>query len=201
MKVLNLYAGLGGNRKLWDGVEVTAVEINPEIANVYQDFFPGDNVVVDDAHLYLLNHYSEFDFMWSTPPCQSQSKVRMMASKSGSYPPIFPDMKLWEEILFLKYFAKCKFVVENVKPYYTPFVEPNVVLHRHYFWANFEIPYIKFNDKLTHNERGTSHKGAFDLRGYELRHRKDQLIRNSLDPLLGKYIFEQLVKELKDMIK
>lgn len=26
IKVLNLYAGIGGNRKLWEGVEVTAVE-------------------------------------------------------------------------------------------------------------------------------------------------------------------------------
>ena len=31
MKVLNLYAGIGGNRKLWEDVEVTAVELNPKI--------------------------------------------------------------------------------------------------------------------------------------------------------------------------
>jgi len=32
MKVLNLYAGIGGNRKLWpDECEVTAVENNEEI--------------------------------------------------------------------------------------------------------------------------------------------------------------------------
>ena len=33
MKVLNLYAGIGGNRKLWKDVEVTAVENNKEIAH------------------------------------------------------------------------------------------------------------------------------------------------------------------------
>jgi hypothetical protein len=38
IKILNLYAGLGGNRKLWKNVEVTAVENNPEIAKIYQDF-------------------------------------------------------------------------------------------------------------------------------------------------------------------
>ena len=29
MKVLNLYCGIGGNRKLWEDVEVTAVELDP----------------------------------------------------------------------------------------------------------------------------------------------------------------------------
>ena len=32
MKILNLYAGIGGNRKLWKDVQVTAVELNSEIA-------------------------------------------------------------------------------------------------------------------------------------------------------------------------
>ena len=50
MKVLNLYAGIGGNRKGWekyeDKIDVTAVEIRPEIAQVYKDEFPQDKVVV-----------------------------------------------------------------------------------------------------------------------------------------------------------
>ena len=37
MKVLNLYAGIGGNRKLWTDVEVTAIENNESIAAIYQD--------------------------------------------------------------------------------------------------------------------------------------------------------------------
>ena len=58
LKALNLYAGIGGNRKLWDGVvddlEVTAVEIDEKIAEIYQDFFPKtDKVVVKDAHEFL----------------------------------------------------------------------------------------------------------------------------------------------------
>lgn len=38
MKVLNLYAGVGGNRMLWRGVEVTAVEWNKSIADCYYVF-------------------------------------------------------------------------------------------------------------------------------------------------------------------
>lgn len=77
IKILNLYAGIGGNRKLWDGdIEVTAIEINPQIAKIYQDFFPNDKVIVTDAHQYLLEHYTEFDFIWSSPPCPSHSHIR-----------------------------------------------------------------------------------------------------------------------------
>jgi len=72
MKILNLYAGIGGNRKLWHhNHQVTAVEFNSDIAKIYQDLFPNDTVVVGDAHQYLLDHYKEFDFVWSSPPCQS----------------------------------------------------------------------------------------------------------------------------------
>lgn len=53
LKILNLYAGIGGNRKLWGRVHnITAVELNPKIAEVYKDFFPEDNVIVADAHEY-----------------------------------------------------------------------------------------------------------------------------------------------------
>lgn len=54
MKILNLYAGIGGNRKLWGSRhQVTAVEKNEEIASIYKDMFPCDQVVVGDAHEYL----------------------------------------------------------------------------------------------------------------------------------------------------
>lgn len=191
MKVLNLYAGLGGNRKDWKDCEVTAIEYNEEIANIYKDLHKKDTVIVADAHEYLAKHYMEYDFIWSSPPCQSHSKVRMMASKAGSYDAVMPNMNLWSEIIFLQHFAnKIKWVVENVKPYYKPLVEPTIKLDRHLFWSNFSIPGKTFDDGLTHNERGMSHKGFFDLRKYKTKHRKDQLIRNSVNPELGDYIFE-----------
>ena len=78
MKVLNLYAGIGGNRKLWEDVEVTAVENNAQIAKIYQDFFPDDKMVIADAHQYLLEHYKEFDFIWSSPPCPTHSRFNFL---------------------------------------------------------------------------------------------------------------------------
>ena len=54
MKILNLYAGIGGNRKLWGNEhKVTAVEFDPDIAKMYQDLYPDDIVIVGDAHEYL----------------------------------------------------------------------------------------------------------------------------------------------------
>lgn len=71
MKILNLYAGIGGNRKLWEDCEVTAVELDPDIAGVYRKLYPDDTVIVGCAHEYLEKHFREFDFIWSSPPCPS----------------------------------------------------------------------------------------------------------------------------------
>ena len=113
IKILNLYAGIGGNRKLWDSLgdfEITAVEYKPEIAKIYQDFFPNDKVIITDAHQYLLEHFSEYHFIWSSPPCPSHSRFRFMTTKmevkGKSRPIVYPDMKLYEEILLLKYYFK-----------------------------------------------------------------------------------------------
>lgn len=101
VKVLNLYAGIGGNRKLWENVDVTAVEIDPDIAEVYRHFFPQDTVIVGDAHDYLVKHHKEFDFIWTSPPCQSHSVTNHFLKGQGIYR--YPDMKLWQEIIFLKH--------------------------------------------------------------------------------------------------
>lgn len=110
MKVLNLYSGIGGNRKLWDNVGVTAVEFNPEIAKVYQQLFPQDEVVVGDAHQYLLDHYEEFDFIWSSPPCPTHSRINF--SNGGRWDVKYPDMRLYQEIILLQTWFKGKYVVE-----------------------------------------------------------------------------------------
>ena len=69
MKILNLYCGIGGNRKLWGNkYNITAIENIEKIADVYKNSFPQDTVIVTDAHEYLLDHYKEFDFIWSSPP-------------------------------------------------------------------------------------------------------------------------------------
>lgn len=147
LKVLNLYAGIGGNRKLWpnDEIEVTAVENNPEIAKIYQDFFPNDKVVVADAHQYLLEHYKEFDFIWSSPPCPTHGRFNRILNAMDVIR--YPDMKLYEEIIFLTHFYKGKWCVENVISYYDPLIEP-YESSSHFYWSNFHIPFKK---KTTRN--------------------------------------------------
>jgi len=203
VKVLNLYAGIGGNRKLWNDVEVTAVEHNPEIAKIYQDFFPNDKVIVADAHQYLLEYYKEFDFIWSSPPCQSHSVCNHFLKGQGIVR--FPDMKLYEEILFLQMYCKCKWVVENVKPYYEPLIRPQYS-GRHCFWANFVIP----EKKVDYVQVGTMNRKAskdsqrkaiireaqipelVDLHGlkdFKLKNKR-QVLRNCVLPEVGKYVFD-----------
>lgn len=189
MKILNLYAGIGGNRKLWgDEHEVTAIEDNPEIAKIYQDLFPNDFVMITDAKEYLAHNYMNFDFIWASPPCQTHSKVRMMASKAGSYDAKLPNMELYSIIIFLKHFFKGKWIVENVKPYYEVLIESQIKLGRHLIWSNFDIEEKDFNDNMSHNERGYIKTSWFDLTGYKLKHRKDQIIRNCVNPEIGLHI-------------
>ncbi len=102
MKILNLYACLGGNRYKWDevtDVDVTAVEWDEELARLYQERFPNDKVIVADAHQYLLDHYKEFDFIWSSPPCPTHSRARYWDIDSNGKIPKYPDMKLYQKIL------------------------------------------------------------------------------------------------------
>ena len=146
MKILNLYACLGGNRYKWNEVnndiEVTAIELDPEAARLYKERFPNDIVIVADAHQYLLDHYKEFDFIWSSPPCPSHSRARYWNSSNydTTTEAVYPDMKLYEEILFLQhYFRTGKYVVENVIPYYEPLINATK-RGRHLYWTNFTLP-------------------------------------------------------------
>ena len=142
MKILNLYSGIGGNRKLWGNEhKITAVEFNEKIADKYMQLYPNDNVIVSDAHEYLLDHYKEFDFIWTSPPCQSHSTTNYFTQHIRKRP-VYPSMKLYEEIIFLDNFYKGKYCVENVVSYYEPLVKP-IKIGRHYLWSNFNIPLIK----------------------------------------------------------
>jgi len=145
MKILNLYACLGGNRFLWgEEHEITAVEIDPELARMYKERFPNDTVIVADAHQFLLEHYKEYDFIWTSPPCPTHSRARYWNSSNydTTTEAVYPDMKLYEEILFLQhYFKHGKYVVENVIPYYEPLV-PAQKRDRHLYWCNFNLPSI-----------------------------------------------------------
>ena len=189
MKVLNLYAGIGGNRKLWTDVEVTAVEWDESIAGIYQNFFPDDKVIVADAHQYLLEHYKEYDFIWSSPPCPSHSRARFWGWRNTK--PMFPDMKLYEEVLFLDNYYDGKYCVENVKSYYKPLIPPQE-LGRHYFWTNFIIKNT-VKDKPNSIWYGAINvlqdETGFDLSSYSGIDKRKTL-RNVCEPELGKIILE-----------
>ncbi len=193
LKVLNLYAGIGGNRKLWGNVNVTAVEIDINIAKIYSFFHPKDKIIICDAHKYLLEHYSEFDFIWTSPPYPSHSRIRFMNQKQNK--PIFPDMKLYEEILFLKHYFKGQWVVENVKSFYNPLIKPFVV-GNHFYWSNFIIPGKNDFEGRKHNstiEIKQKRKG-FDLsifKGVD----KQKILRNCVEPEFGKYVFNCAYKD------
>lgn len=191
MKVLNLYCGLGGNRKLWQDVEVTAVEINPGIAKFYQDHFPDDIVIIGDAHEYLLKHYKEFPFIWSSIDCTSHSRARFWTSKGERYDPVYPDMRLYEEIIFLKHFCKGLWSVENVIPYYKPLIEETIEIDRHLFWTNFYVRPARISDDKVFdgNIQSWQKQFGFDISGYDFGNtRKDKILRNCVHPELGLHI-------------
>ncbi len=98
MKILNLYAGIGGNRKLWGNEhEVVAVENNNQIAEAYKTFYPNDKVIVDDAHQFLLDNFKDFDLIWSSPPCQTHSNTNWFLHGQGIIR--YPEMSLYEGII------------------------------------------------------------------------------------------------------
>lgn len=207
LKVLNLFSGIGGNRKLWENVSVTAVENNEEIANIYKEYFPNDNVIIGDAHEYLLKHYKEFDFIWSSPPCQSHTRMALNFANAKMpdkrIEPKFPDMKLYQEIIFLDSFFKGKYCVENVIPYYEPLITPTAQLERHFFWSNFKIRNINlYGEKVDIvNMTGKSTNYGFNISDRKIKHRKDQILRNCVNPDLGLYIFEQAIGVIRDADK
>ncbi len=194
MKILNLYAGIGGNRKLWgDTHSITAVEYDQATADVYQKFFPKDTVVVADAHEYLMQHHEKFDFIWSSPPCPSHSRMRMLGVSAKQFKPIFPDFKLYEEIIFLKRFAhkNTKWVIENVIPYYKPLVEPTIKIDRHFYWSNFQInpqEIIKKEASIRYVKAGDKRFG-FSVEKTKLKN-KAKALRNLVNPKVGKHILD-----------
>ncbi len=193
MKILNLYSGIGGNRKHWgDDHEITAVEYDQATADVYKEHFQKDTVLIEDAHEYLLNNYMNFDFIWSSPPCPSHSDIRRCGVHKGQYSALYPDMTLYQGIILLNHFAKkhTKYVVENVKPYYDPLIGPDKVLHRHLYWCNFLITDFEVESDRTHSQiNGYSEIYGFDIRESKIKDKRKAL-RNMVDPDLGLHIFK-----------
>jgi len=208
MKVLNLYAGIGGNRKLWQDCEVTAVEYQENIADLYQKLYPNDKVIKADAHQFLIENHADFDFIWSSPPCQSHTRM----IKSGkNRKPRYPDFTLYEEIHFLQNSFDGFYIVENVVPWYEPIIKPSQKIGRHLFWANFsfEAQEIKqpknfinlANTKgkeLLQEWLGIKYEGNIY---YGKNHCPAQILRNCVHPELGLQIYAQIPSLTKKDLK
>lgn len=196
MKILNLYAGIGGNRKLWEDVEVTAIENVPEIAQIYQDEFPEDKVIITDAHKYLEDNYERFDFIWSSPPCPTHSHIRkeLGVDQRKQVKAVYPDMKLYEEILFLQGYFKGRFVVENVVSWYDPLIRPQLI-NNHYFWTNFPIREIPEKSREHHASiEGLQTRKGFDLDKYK-NIDKRKILRNCVEPETGLHILNEALNK------
>ncbi|GEJ46052.1 DNA cytosine methyltransferase [Chryseobacterium sp. ON_d1] len=204
MKILNLYAGIGGNRKLWgDEHEITAVEYDQATADEYSRVFPNDKMIVTDAHDYLLKNYMNFDFIWSSPPCPTHSDIRRCGVNSGQYEALYPAMELYQEIILLMNFAKneTKWVVENVRPYYEPLIPPTHKLHRHFYWSNFKILPFEVEDERKHdNIKGYSTIYGFNIKDSKIKDKRKAL-RNMVDPELGKHIIDSAMNTKQSYFK
>lgn len=191
---------------LWgDEHEITAVENRQDIANCYEKQFPGDKMIIADAYEYLENHFTEFDFIWASPPCQSHTmlaKIRTGRKYNGTYENDrirIPDMKLYGIILFLQHLFRGKWVVENVKPFYEPLIPPTAIIGRHYIWSNV---YISSKKNITKNHlndwkkeceiKGLDYKLVND---HKFETRKDVIVHNCVSAQDGKYILDHLLKK------
>jgi len=200
MKILNLYSCLGGNRYKWNEVakqagieiEVVAIEYDEELAKLYKERFPNDIVYITDAHQYLLDNFKSFDFIWSSPPCPSHSRARF--ARKNTTKAIFPDLRLYEEILFLENYFDGKYCVENVIPYYEPLI-PAQKRGRHLYWTNFILPNDLKERKSSIMESKNEVKKwcefhDYDFTKYKGSQRLDKVARNLVDYEAGKTIFE-----------
>lgn len=213
MKILNLFAGIGGNRTLWNGHEITSVEFNPVVVKIYRKRFPLDRILVQDVFDFLRdknNNLNDYDFIWASPPCQSHSQMQKFNPSKITRPPI-PDLtavyglKFWLQQNYSNFY-----VIENVQPYYKVPIKPTVKLGRHLFWSNFSIlPKIfphKFLGTNKHGKIGGVMREDYNhqiekmmlidikkelaesFKGKKLR----TVVRNCVDPKIGKYILRQV---------
>ena len=199
IKILNCYAGIGGNRKLWgDDFEITAVEYDPNIAKIYSDNFPNDTMVIADAHQYLLENFKDFDIIWASPPCPTHSRLRMMNKEI-----VYPDMNLYAEIILLQKWFKGLWIIENVMPYYEPLIKPSIILHRHAIWSNFTIEHREY-EKLETCRKSKEREFLQEKLGFDVSNYtgidKRKVLRNCVVPEMGLHILESALKSLHSKI-
>jgi DNA (cytosine-5)-methyltransferase 1 len=199
MKILNLYAGIGGNRKLWgNDHEITAVEYDKDTAAIYSDFYPKDEIVIGDAHYFLLDNFKDYDFIWASPPCPTHSRLNLTMVGNG-WPVKYPDMTLYQEIILLQKWFKGLWVVENVIPYYEPLI-PAKKVDRHLWWSNFYINEFKPSKKPNYETASAKDLQDFfdiDLTNYNPSgcNDKRKMLRNMVHPETGLHVLNCALKK------
>ncbi len=206
MKILNCYAGIGGNRKYWDDHKITAIENNKIIANCYQDNFPNDKVIQKDVLNFLeIMNLEKYDLIWLSPPCTSHSRWNVI--RKNKIPKL---TNIYGLIIFFNYFRKnVKYIIENVKPYYKSLIPPSFKIGRHYFWTN-----INLNISVNHNEFKIFKfeylsfwqlAKIFDLNVERIKSlnqtKKRQILRNCVHPKIGKYIIDNIDDSMSKFFK
>jgi len=165
-------------------------------ANIFLNFQSDPkNKLFAECYEYLLQNYNKFDFIWTSPPCQSHSRMMKATRHSNKK---YPDMSLYQEIIFLQHFFKGKWIVENVKPYYEPLIKPTAILGRHCIWSNFSIsnfeiknlPNFIQDDTVAGTQRlknwlGIHYEGNIYYKG---NHSPGQVLRNCVHPDMGLHI-------------
>ena len=153
-------------------------------------------------------NYKDFDFIWSSPPCQTHSKTNWFLNPQGVVR--YPDMALYQAILFLQAWGKkTKWVVENVVGYYKPLVEAKQV-GRHLFWSNFEITdkdidYVQIGTMNRQASNEAQRKAIIreaqipellelhDLKDFKIKNKR-QVLRNCVYPEVGEHILNCVIK-------
>jgi len=107
---------------------------------------------------------------------------------------MFPDMKLYAEILFLDKWFKGKYVVENVIPYYEPLIAGKK-RGRHLYWTNFNLP-TNLNERKGGIMEGKNEVDKwcefhdYNFKKYKGTQRTDKIARNLVDYEVGKTILD-----------
>lgn len=195
MKILNLYCGLGGNRRGWPpGDYVTAVDIDPGVLGEYEKAFPQDQCVLDDAHEFLRLNFREYDAIWSSPPCQSHSRMSRVNYGRHAFT-AYPDFRLYEEVVFLQANCEAPWIVENVVPFYRMPIRGEI-RGRHVFWSNKYVPQftVKGLDPTVCTRRELAKELGFDYEGNIYQGSNDPLkvMRNCVHPEIGRIIYEEV---------
>jgi len=201
MKILIAYAGIGGFRKLLgDDHEITAVELDPAIAAIYKSYFPNDNVIIGDAHQYILDHYKEYagGMIQSSPPCPANSKLVLCRKDRANCKMVYPDFTLYQEVIFLDTFYKGQYAIENVVPYYEPLIKAQKI-GRHLWWANFTIKEKEF--PRNYNVARATKEDLQNHLGYDLSNFKGidkrKVLRNCVTPDLGLHVINCAMGKLE----